>query len=77
MRPKKKRKRQPRLLSEFTLKVPNKVKLLLWRAYTDSFPTMYNLFKKKIVPDSTCYLRMKESETILHMLWTCDASWAK
>ena len=31
----------------------NKVKLLLWRAYMDSFPTMSNLFKKKIVPDST------------------------
>lgn len=38
----------------------------------DSLPTMSNLFKEKIVPDSTCYLCMKESETILHALWTCE-----
>lgn len=54
------------------LKVTNKVKLLLWRACTDSLPTMSNLFKKNIVPDCTCYLCMKESETILHTLWTCE-----
>ena len=46
----------------------NKVKLLLWRAYMDSFPTMSNLFKKK----NSSRLYLKESETILHTLWTCE-----
>ena len=54
------------------LKVPGKVKSLLWRACMDSLRTKSNLCKRKIVGDPTCSLCLKEPETILHALWGCE-----
>ena len=58
--------------NQWKLKVPGKVKSLLWRACTDSLPTKSNLCKRKILGDPTCSLCLKEPETILHALWGCE-----
>ena len=36
------------------LKVPNKVKTYVWRACTNSLPTLENLLKRKVVLSSIC-----------------------
>nr|POF07997.1 putative ribonuclease h protein [Quercus suber] len=59
--------------SLWKLNIPNKVKLFLWRACTDSIPTMLNLCKRKIVPSSACNLCHAGEESVLHALWSCEA----
>ena len=54
------------------LKVPKKVKSFLWRACTDSLPTLKNLLKRKVVSSSLCSLCQSETESILHALWNCE-----
>ena len=54
------------------LNIPNKVKFFLWRACTDSFPTMLNLHKRRIVPSSVCCLCHAGEESVLHALWFCQ-----
>ena len=36
------------------LKVPNRTKMLLWRAITDALPTRLNLVKRKVLTKATC-----------------------
>ena len=38
------------------LKVPNRIKTLLWRAISDALPTRLNLVKRKVLNDATCQL---------------------
>ena len=52
--------------------MPNKVKTFLWRASTDSVPTLQNLLKRKIVPLSTCNLCKSYEEITCHALWFCE-----
>ena len=59
--------------SLWKLNIPNKVKFFLWRAYTDSIPTVLNLCKRKIVPSSACNHCHVGEETVLHALWSCEA----
>jgi len=54
------------------LNVPNKVKFFLWRACTNSIPTMLNLHKRRIVPTSVCSLCHVREESVLHALWSCE-----
>ena len=54
------------------LNIPNKVKIFLWRACTDSIPTMLNLHKRRIVPSSVCCLCHVGEEFVLHALWFCQ-----
>ena len=52
------------------LQVPNRVKIVLWRAGTDSLPIKVNLKKRKIVNDDLypgCNLK---SESTFHALWS-------
>ena len=52
------------------LEVPNRVKIVLWRAGTDSLPLKANLKKRKIVNDDLypgCNLK---SESTFHALWS-------
>lgn len=52
------------------LQVPNRVKIVLWRAGTDSLPLKVNLKKRKIVNDDLypgCNLK---SESTFHALWS-------
>ena len=48
------------------LNVPNKVKFFLWRACTNSIPTMLNLHKHRIVSSSVCSLCREGEESVLH-----------
>ncbi|KAK9990630.1 hypothetical protein SO802_025615 [Lithocarpus litseifolius] len=52
------------------LKVPNRVKNLMWRAGSDSLPSKSNL-RRKIPIDDTCSNCGLESETTLHAIWSC------
>lgn len=58
----------------WSLKVPNPVKVFLWKACHNLFPTKVNLFKKKIVGDFLCPCCGREDETILHILWDCPSA---
>ena len=59
--------------SLWKLNIPNKVKFFLWRACTNSIPTMLNLYKRKIVPSSVCSHCHVGEESVLHALWSCEA----
>jgi hypothetical protein len=51
------------------LKVPNVVKLFLWRACNDLLQTRVNLSRKKIELCKLCPICTQEEETIVHILW--------
>ena len=54
------------------LRVPNKVKIFLWRACTNALPTKVNLQKRRVVDNSVCNLCQKASEDTFHAVWGCD-----
>ena len=54
------------------MRVPNKIKKFLWRAWSEALPTRANLFKQKVVDVQTCQLCGSEHETMLHALWSCQ-----
>ena len=51
--------------------VPNKVKSFMWRACTDSFPTLKKLVQKTIVSYPLCASCLQVPEDVLHALWCC------
>ena len=54
-------------------KVPQKVKNMIWRACHNAIPTLYNLWRRKVVNSVQC-LRCKEGvEDTIHALWYCPA----
>nr|POE78573.1 putative ribonuclease h protein [Quercus suber] len=57
----------------WSLRVPNRVKTLVWRVGLDSLPSRANLKKRKFVSDDLCRDCKLKSETILHGLWSCSA----
>lgn len=56
----------------WTLPVPHKLWHFVWRAYCDSFPTMVNLQKQKVVQDDYCDEYRLEVELTRHLFWTCS-----
>ncbi|XP_075645296.1 uncharacterized protein LOC142616302 [Castanea sativa] len=58
--------------SLWKLDVPNKVKVFLWRACTNSILTMLNLHKRRIVSSSVFSLCREGEESVLHALWSCE-----
>lgn len=56
----------------WNLKVPNKVRHILWRAVKDSLPTKQNLRLRHIPLDDTSDGCNDYSESLLHILWLCD-----
>ena len=54
------------------LKVPNKVKVFLWRACSSALPTKVGLHKRKIVNDNLCEQCWVEAEDEVHAVWNCD-----
>lgn len=52
-------------------KVPNKVKIFVWRACRDLLPTSSKLCQRKVIPSGVCQLCWKREETILLCLWDC------
>nr|POF23179.1 putative ribonuclease h protein [Quercus suber] len=57
----------------WSLRVPNRVKTLLWQAGTDSLPSRANLMKRKVLCNDLCPDCKLESETTFHALWACRA----
>lgn len=55
----------------WSLRVPNRVKTLLWRAGLDSLPSKANLLKRKVLVDDLCPGYKIESESSFHALWSC------
>jgi len=50
----------------WSLRVPNRVKTLLWRAGTDSLPSKANLLKHRVLTDDICPGCKLKSETSFH-----------
>ena len=40
---------------------------------TNSLPTKENLMKRKILQESVCHRRSRDSEDVLHALWGCES----
>ena len=57
----------------WNLKVPNRVKNLIWKAASDSLPSKSNLSKRQIPIDTTCTLCGLEPETSVHAIWSCPS----
>jgi len=60
--------------SLWNLKVPNAIKIFMWRSFNNILPTKQNLLKKRIVDDGRCPWCLDEIETISHALWYCTAA---
>lgn len=60
--------------SIWQLKVPNVVKVFMWRACHDAFLMKAKLFKKKVVLDSLCLICGLEEQTLAHILWNCPST---
>jgi hypothetical protein len=56
------------------LKVPNVVKLFLWKALHNLLPTRTNLARKGVTNDTICPICDREDETVEHILWSCPSS---
>ncbi|GMY34274.1 hypothetical protein FCV25MIE_29516, partial [Fagus crenata] len=53
------------------LKVPNKVKIHLWRACLNALPTRWALRHRRVLSDPICPICNGEDKTTTHALWTC------
>ncbi|KAF5442887.1 hypothetical protein F2P56_035499 [Juglans regia] len=56
------------------LKVPNKIKIFIWRSAREILPTRVNLHKRKIIDSPMCPICLIHPETVSHVLWTCKAA---
>jgi hypothetical protein len=56
------------------MKVPNVVKMFLWKACHNLVPTKANLAKRGVISTSTCPLCEREEETVEHILWSCPTA---
>ena len=54
------------------LKVPNKVRVFLWRACSSALPTKVGLYKRKVVVDKLYDQCLEEVKDEVHALWSCD-----
>ena len=50
------------------MRVPNKIKIFLWRACSEALPTSCNLLRRKVLEDPTCPLCGIEVENTMHAL---------
>lgn len=53
------------------MNVPNKVKTFMWRACSDSLPTLKKLVQKTNVSSSLCASCLQAPKDVLHALWGC------
>lgn len=54
--------------SIWSLHIPNKLKVLLWRAVYDILPCKVSLFKRHIVLDSLCFRCSQQLQSPIHAL---------
>lgn len=53
-------------------KVPQKIKIFLWKVVHNILPVQQNLFKKRITRSNVCPICQKEMESIEHAFLRCD-----
>jgi hypothetical protein len=58
----------------WSLKVPNAVKMFVWRACHNLLPTRANLFRKGVCEDKMCPICVQEEEIVAHVSWGCPAA---
>jgi hypothetical protein len=58
----------------WNLKVPNVVKLFLWKALHNLLPTRTNLARKGIITEAACPICGRMDESVEHILWSCSSS---
>ena len=59
--------------SIWNLQVPHKVKHMIWRATHNALPSLYNLWRRKVVRSVLCSSCKSDSEDIVHVLWSCGS----
>ena len=63
----------------WSMQVPQKVKMFIWRACRNAISTKHALMRRTITGDSICECCQTDVEDLLHALWTCtelDIVWA-
>ena len=50
--------------------IPNKIKIFSWRACLNILPTQDNLIRRRVVEYARCCFCQKETESVLHVLWS-------
>jgi ribonuclease HI len=58
----------------WSLKVSRVVQHFLWRACNDILPTKEKLHKRGITADALCPICGLETETVNHILWSCESA---
>ena len=59
----------------WSMKIPNKVKIFLWKCCVDAIPCCDELWKKKVRKNPNCIVCGEGKETIEHVLLLCE--WTK
>lgn len=62
------------------LRVPNKIKVFVWRVCHGILPTWVNLLKRKIIGGNVCPIYTQFPETEIHAIWNCVTAqdeWAR
>lgn len=52
--------------------MPNSIKIFIWRAYDDIFPTRWNLFKRGVPCHQWCLKCSSCEQFSLHAWWSCE-----
>ena len=55
-------------------RLPNKIKVFIWRACHNILPTLNRLRQRRIIENALCPICMQALETIIHALWECGAA---
>ena len=55
-------------------RLPNKIKVFMWRACHNILPTLERLRQRRIIENALCPICMQAPETIIHALWECGAA---
>ncbi|KAK9994655.1 hypothetical protein SO802_024358 [Lithocarpus litseifolius] len=62
-----------RVVAYTQLQVPHKIKHLIWRAANEAIPTLYNLWRRRVVQSVSCPACNSVCEDTIHALWGCHA----
>ncbi|XP_050245997.1 uncharacterized protein LOC126694011 [Quercus robur] len=55
-------------------RLPNKIKVFMWRACHNILPTLERLRQQRIIENALCPICMQAPETIIHALWECGVA---
>lgn len=61
----------------WSLNIPMKIKLFMWKAAHDLLPTLQNLVKRKVLESDSCDIYKREVKTVSHVLSAASDAWVK